>query len=88
MAFPQTPDDQRTLRDTGPASNAVLMSVGTTYTQGRAVLINSTVSGVVVIQMENATTVSMTVPAGIYEFNWAVTKIVSSAGTATFYNLY
>lgn len=85
--------DQRTLRDTGPAGKATLMSVGSTYQQGRALLISCTVSGNIVVQLADTTGDNITVAlpsAGVYEFNWAVTQIVSSGttATATYYNLY
>lgn len=85
--------DQRTLRDTGPAGKAVAMSVGTLYQQGRALLISCTVSGNVVIQLADTTGDNITVAlpsAGVYEFNWAATKIVTSGttATATYFNLY
>lgn len=85
--------DQRTLRDTGPAGKATAMTVGTTYPQGRALLISCTVAGNVVVTLADTTGDNITVAlpsAGIYEFNWAVIKIVTSgtSATATYYNLY
>lgn len=85
--------DQRTRRDAAPAGSAVQLSVGTAVAvPGRALLIVVGASGTgnVVVQLSDSTTVTIAVAnATTYEFNWAVTEIVSSGttATATYYNL-
>lgn len=85
--------DQRTMRDTGPAGSATAASVGTVYPQGRAIHIVTGASGAgnVVVQFPDGTTLTTSVANGtVYEYNWAVVKIVSSGttATATYYILY
>lgn len=90
MAFPTTPaGDQRALRDGGPASACVAMTSGTTYTQGRAFLINCTVAGTVTLTFPDASTMTLNLAAaGQYEWNYAIIKVTTGNATATYYNLY
>lgn len=81
--------DSRTLRDTGPAGDCLAMTSGTSYQQGRAILISCTVAGTVTFTFPTTNTMVVTLPAaGVYEFNFAVTKVTTGTATATYYNLY
>lgn len=92
MAFPGASNyagDQRSLRDSGPASSATAMVSTTAYQQGRAVFIDCTVVGSASFTFADTSTLTFTFPAiGIYEFNWAITSYTAGTATVTVYNLY
>lgn len=85
--------DQRTLRDTGPAGSAAVISPSDSVKviQGRAILMDCTALGTVKVGFPDASTMTVHLPAaGVYEFNWAIVQVWSTgtSATATYYNLY
>ena len=81
--------DQRSIRDSGPASSATAMTSAGVYQQGRAIFMDCTTVGGITFNFADASTLTFTFPAvGIYEFNWACTGYTLNSGAATVYNLY
>lgn len=82
--------DQRTLRDTGPAGSTLALTAGgAVVQQGRAIVIQCSVAGNVVLKFPDSTTITLAAQANtLYELNWAIVQVVSATATATYNNLY
>ena len=72
---------------TSPALAAVQLSANVAVTAGRAVLLDVTGAGTVELTLNNngaTSNITINIQANaLYEFNWAVTTLVSSGTTAT-----
>lgn len=76
-------------RDTAPISKAKAMTVGTAYAPGRKIGILATVAGNVTLDLaDGVSSVTVAVPVGYTQFDYAVTKVeTGGTATATYYDL-
>ena len=75
--------------NSAPSPGCNEMTVGTAVAPiGRALLAVITATGNAVVQMADGSELTLIFPAaGIYEFNWVVTEIVSQTATGTYYQM-
>lgn len=77
-------------RDDAPFFKARTMTVGTAYPPGRAIAINATVAGNVILDLADGTsTITVPVQTGFTQLPFSVSKVESgSTATATYSVLY
>ena len=88
MTNPNVGGDQRTRTTQAPCGSAQTCTTATSYVAGKRVLISCTVSGTIVLNFEDGTTFTPTLPVGVYDWPYALTGFTAGTATATVAILY